>query len=237
MGKFRKFFNGFIEDGEKEKWWFSRNWFFVATIVLIVLMTTLHGTVGAAWDVRGGGPGAWNARLNFSFIYHSFFSSLLHLDWMHLVGNMITFVILGMYLERKFGSIKFFVFVLFMAFFSSIASTANSGSPFWTGFSGVNFAIKTFILLDFIAMLVFLYKKKPTRSNLIWGIVAVSWIVITMSVQLEPSFTVRIYPFRNMGHYSGMLAGAMVYLLVALFNIRKPVKKEKIEAVSESGKE
>jgi len=214
----------FLECNEKENWWLNRNYFFVATLILITSMVLIYAFIPnqLRWDLASGSQPHWNDHLNFINIFISFWASFSHLNALHLFGNMLTFTVLGMYFERRLGSLKFLTFILLLAFFTSTAISANINTN-WTGFSGVNFALKTFVILNFISLL--LSNKKISKSNIAWQLVSTAWVFITMSVQLEP-FAIRLYPFQNMGHYSSMLAGLILFLTLALFKIKKPSKPQ-----------
>ena len=214
-----------IDDPQKEKWWLNRNYWFLGTVGLIVILAIIYGAGGISGS--GHQQSNWNDHLNFRNVWQSFINSFNHHSWTHWLANILLTLGLGIYLERKIGTIKFLGLILAMAFFVSMTTSANIQNTWWAGFSGVNFALKSFIVIDCIITL--FNNKTRTKLNIIFCSIVIAWIIIAFSVQVDPSFSFRIYPWRNMGHYSGAITGLVFGLIYQLLKLQKPKPVEKVE--------
>ena len=211
-----------VDDPQKDGWWFNRNYFFAGTGAVIFVLVMLYGIGGNAWMdnvAEVNAPTRWNDSLNYNNILRGFLNSFGHLSWLHLLGNSVSFLIMGMYLERKLGTIKLLCLILALAFFTSSAIGANHLSNWWAGFSGVNFGLKFFIGMDCIFTLA--NRRTRTKVNVIFCSIVLVWILIIFSVEIDPTFTFRIYPWRNMGHSSGALAGLVFGLIYQVLRIEQ----------------
>lgn len=86
---------------------------------------------------------------------------------------MLCFLIAGSYMERKQGTLLFFVFMITLSFFTAFASCTNDSLD-WRGFSCANYGLYSYILIDYLFVL--LQKHKRTRSNIIAGAVMLGLI-------------------------------------------------------------
>lgn len=77
-------------------------------------------------------------------VWRLFTPSLLHSDIFHLLFNMIWLVVLGRQMEQRMSKMRYIIFIMLAAFFTSTAQYLMSGSNF-LGFSGVLCAMLTFI--------------------------------------------------------------------------------------------
>ena len=203
--------------------WFHRNYFFLGTGAIVLILTALYGFGGSDWMnglARQNAQSNWNDFLNYTNIFRNFLNSFGHLSWLHLLGNVVAFSVMGVYLERKFGTIKLIILILAMAFFTSIATGANHQSSHWMGFSGVNFGLKFFILIDCIFTLC--NRDTRNKTNIIFTMIAIVWIAIIFSVEIDPTFRFRVYDWTNTGHYSGALAGLVFGLAFNVLKLEKP---------------
>jgi len=241
-----------IANNEKLKFMFNedykktspvwKNYFFVTTVFIIMLNIIIHAWA-QGWQWRAFDTSQnhlrnlWTDTLNFTNITISFFNSFDHLNWQHTMLNMLCFFVCGLYLERKKGSLKFFLLVIAMAFFTSIAISANNASPSWRGFSGVNFGLYLYIFVDygfsFRENRKILTSKFHNRFDFIFGTVVLALIYFAMCFSGGThSFSFRWYPydlFNNMGHYSGALTGLILALTLKIAKFGY-IKKEKNKA-------
>ena len=134
---------------------------------------------------------------------------------------MLCFAVCGVYLERKMGSLYFFVLIVFLAFFGSCATAANNNSMTFRGFSGVNFSLYAYILIDYI----FLCCRKNERNKfrLIYGGVMHALIYFATCFNGDAN-SVRFSPFPNdllynLGHYTGYFVGLIFGLTVNAVSI------------------
>jgi membrane associated rhomboid family serine protease len=162
----------------------------------------------------------WENTLNFKAMLASFLNSFGHNDFHHVLLNMVCFFIVGLYLERKIGSIKFAFLILASAFFTSVAVTANNMSINWLGFSGVLYALYAYILIDFFILCC--SKQKRNKFNLSLGAGAVCLIYLTMCFHPTTEKFV-LYPIgitNNLGHYSSFVTGIILTLGIKVVQIK-----------------
>ena len=76
-------------------------------------------------------------------------------------------------MERKQGTLLFFVFMITLCLFTAFASCTNDSLD-WSGFSCANYGLYSYILIDYLFVL--LQKHKRTRSNIIAGAVMLGLI-------------------------------------------------------------
>ena len=76
------------------------------------------------------------------FTYVRFFGHVIgHADWSHLIGNMMTILILGPLLEEKYGSSSMLVMMISTAFVTGVASFVLFPNVQLLGASGIVFAM------------------------------------------------------------------------------------------------
>lgn len=210
-----------IDDSTKKLHWWNRNYFYATTIAVVLVNVILYGTLGGNWENPYGGKHIWYSTLDLSNFVRAFFNCFSHSNWQHVLLNMLCFFICGLYLERKEGTLPFLALVLALTFFSALAAVTLSKSLGWHGFSGANFALYAYIIVDYI----FVFRKRTrTKFNIIAGAVMLGLIYFascfnggTASVGFE------WYPYdflNNAGHYSGFVAGAILGLFAQLCRFR-----------------
>lgn len=218
----------FINDGYKNKSWFTRNYFFAGTVLIILINILIFAIGGEDWvlDSLNTWKDHWTDVFYFKPLIRVFCNSFAHFTWRHVLLNMLCFFFCGLYLERKTGSIKFVLLILAAAFFTSAAVSANFLAVHWQGFSAVNFGLYAYITVDYLFSL---QKEKRTKFNLISGAVVLVFIYFTTCFDgAAESLSFKWYPYdlaRNMGHYSGALAGLVLGLTVQIARIG--IKKNK----------
>lgn len=198
-----------IDDGCKKLHWWNRNYFFIGTIIIIAVNILLFWLAGNDWEsVIGDGSSAhWGAAISFNNIIRLILNAFSHSSWQHVLLNMLCFLIVGIYLERKKGTFSFMALVLVMTFLSSLAIGANRCGIGWHGFSGANYALYAYVIVDYVFMFV---SKKWTKTNIIYGAIMIALIYLAMCANDGATFSFEWYPYDliyNMGHYSSMLAG------------------------------
>ena len=206
----------FLNDKSKRLTYFNRNYFFVTTVFFVLLNIFLY-MFAARGRVVYEQPDWYSFSIKNQFV--AFAKSFEHANLQHCMLNMLCFFIAGIYLERKKGSLNFMLFVLFMSFFTAFASSTNAISIYWRGFSGVNYGIYGYIIIDYISVL--LCKRKRYLFNIVSGAVILALIYFAMcfcggtsTVSFKP------YPYdliNNIGHESGLFAGLIfgIYETVA----------------------
>lgn len=129
---------------------------------------------------------------------------------------------------KKKGTINTFALVLIMAFFTSTAVGANAVSIAQHGFSGVNYGLYAYVIVDYC----FVFRKETrTKFNVVSGAVLIALIYFAMCFNggtSTVSFAWYPYDFmHNMGHYSSFLAGAVLGITVQTVKLiaRKEAKQ------------
>lgn len=139
-------------------------------------------------------------------------NTFTHFNWLHTFLNMFCFLVAGMYLERKQGSFPFLLFMVLLIFFTGFASTANDISLRWKGFSGANYGLYGYIIIEYIFML--FQKRKRDIVNIVSGAVVLGLIYLAMCFNGGTSMIgFEWFPYdllRNLGHASGFFAGIVL---------------------------
>lgn len=222
MNRISKFINNNRND---QKWW-RRNWFFATTVCVVLLCVILHAALGSCWHIETdnnftyadlaqgfyGSKSHWHDCLYFSSLLQTFFSSFSHINWQHVLLNMLCFFICGIYLERKLGSVKFFSLVVGFAFFGGCAVAANNNSIDFYGFSGVNFALYAYVLVDYLFCVI--PKARRNKTDTVYGGIMLGLIYFAMCFNGgTKSVSFSWYPydaFYNLGHYTSYFVGLII---------------------------
>ena len=117
-------------------------------------------------------------------------------------------------IERKIGTVNLFILVVTYSFVCNCAVSANyKGASH--GFSGVNYGLYAYIIIDYIFMFVF---KKVNKINVIYGAIILALIyVASCFCGGTTNFQFALYPYdliTNMGHYKSFLSGGIIALLL-----------------------
>lgn len=102
--------------------------------------------------------------------------------------------------------------MVLVVFFTGFASSANDISLRWHGFSGANYGLYGYIIIEYVFML--LQSRKRDKVNVVLGAVILCLIYLAMCFN---GGTVSIgfewYPYdllHNLGHASGFFAGIVL---------------------------
>ena len=218
-----------IDDKTKNLYWWNRNYFYIGTLFIIGLNFLLFFVLEKGWSYQMCDPDVSpGAQLNFINFVCSFLNCFAHSSLDHVLGNMICFLVIGTFLERKYGSLPIIGLTFFVALFASLAVSANGVDAVWGGFSIVNFAFYGWILIDFL----FLFKKgKKSKANIIYGAVILALIYLFMCCKNFSTFSFVWYPddlLCYLGHYTGFLVGMILACFVNIFRLVS-VKEHKSE--------
>lgn len=223
MGEHMKFF----DDKNKVVTKWNRNYFYLGTILIIAICVILAWQVGFSWHFNLFDSTAQysGSTVNFLNILSPLFSALDHSSWEHVRGNIISFAIMGIYLERKLGTFKFLSLCLVFMFFSPAYGSHMMAGIGHLGMSGVNYSLYAFVFVDFI----FSFKQqRKNPTSLIFGIIAIIYAyVFSMSYAGTGFINVTYYPknfIEHAGHFSGFVAGILVGLFYQLTKRTKDTK-------------
>lgn len=216
-----------IDDQTKKLTARNRNYFFAVTVLVTVLCITLHACLGNYWTSHIG-PYEQDSR---GFMIYKgsrmiiFLNCFAHANWQHCLLNMLCFFICGCWLERREGSLKFFVILLATIIITSLA-VAGGWNTRWAGYSGVNYGLYAYTIVDFLFSL---QKSKRDKFNFIGGSVMMALIYFSMCFN---GGVERIgfvwYPydlFSNRGHYASFLVILPVAIILQGFYYLKSKNK------------
>ena len=202
----------YIDDENKKVKWYNKNIFYVCTL-FIVFSNIFAFCFGSDWT-----PdfvySKWTDSLNFKNLVACFFGAFEHSNLQHCLLNSLCFLIAGTYIERKIGTVNLLILVLSLIFFSTCSVSANYSGGFH-GFSGVNYSIYAYVIIDYIFMFI---DKKQNKANIIYGAIMLVLIyVASCFCGGTASFQFKWYPYdliTNMGHYTSFLTGTIITLLL-----------------------
>ncbi|MDE6200805.1 MAG: rhomboid family intramembrane serine protease [Clostridiales bacterium] len=211
-------FTMIINNNRKDLKWWQHNWVFATTVFFVLLCIIIHSTQGdLGIDIDFNNH--WHDCLYFKGLLRVFLSSFFHANWQHVLLNMLCFFICGIYLERKIGSIYFLLLILAFSLFGNSAVSANHGSLWFRGFSGVNYAIYAYILVDYLFCVI--PKTKRNKLNIIYGGVMLGLIYFAACFNggtQKVSFS--WYPYdamHNLAHYTSYFAGLIIATVLCTF--------------------
>ena len=217
-----------INDNTKTLKWWNRNYFFIAVILVVLVNIILYAACGSNWQSQfDPGFSAWEELFNISPLWRQFLNNFSHANWQHCLLNMLCFVICGGWLERRKGSFALIGLVILMSVVGSAFVTAVRGSYHYHGFSGVNYALYAYAIVDYI----FLFRKE-TRSceNVTSGSILMGLIYIAACFDGGvDKVSFRIYPYdflHNVGHYASFVAGLIIAIVVQVVKIFSGFEKK-----------
>lgn len=199
-----------LNDARKNTTKRTANYFFVVTIVIVLINVIVFAVCGGDTGDISVRPD-WG-RFSVNNLMQTVINTFTHFNWQHTLLNMLCFLIAGMYLERKKGSFPFLLLMVLMIFFTGFASGANDISLRWKGYSGANYGLYGYIVIEYIFML--FQKRKRDIFNIISGAVVLGLIYLAMCFNGGTSaFGFEWFPYdllHNLGHASGFFAGIVL---------------------------
>lgn len=218
-----------LDDKCKKLNYWNRNYYFVTTIVITLLNIILFAACEKPWIAERSNWGSFSV----TNLVQALINTYWHLNWQHVLLNMLCFFISGLYLERKKGSLKFFLFIIVMSFFTAFASCTNDVSLGWTGFSGMNYGLYGYILFEFLFTCI--RRDKRSLFNILIGVLIVALIYFAMCFNGGTEKVSFVwYPYdllHNLGHASGFVVGLIFGLyeqvssLISAIQSKPPKKK------------
>lgn len=204
----------------KKLFWWNKNYFFLGTLAIILINLIIFFT-GAKLPPRETNNN-WQSVLNFKNLCYHFSSAFFHLNAQHCLLNSLCFLVVGCFVERKYGSISLLSLVFVFALFCECMVSANhySGGG-GIGYSGVNFAFYAFIIVDFIFNFKLLKEDKLTLI-LSFIVILLIYVACCFCGGTE-EFTFKIYPYdliTNIGHYTSFLGGLIFTTFINLYKLK-----------------
>ncbi len=199
-----------LNDARKNTTKRTANYFFVVTIAVVLINVLVFAACGFDTGDIAVLPD-WG-RFSINNLLQTVINTFTHFNWQHTLLNMLCFLIAGMYLERKKGSLPFLLFMVLVVFFTGFASSANDVSLRWHGFSGANYGLYGYIIVEYLFTL--LQKRKRDALNFVLGAVVLGLIYFAMCFNGgTSSIGFEWFPYdllHNLGHASGFFAGIVL---------------------------
>lgn len=200
----------FVNDTGKRLTWTTRNYFFLGTFFIVFLNLFIYAVCKSETYFFAVLPD-WG-KFSVNNLFQALVNSYTHINWQHVLLNMLCFAVAGSYLERKTGTLLFLLFLFVLSLFTSFASCTNDISISAIGFSGVNYGLYGYILCEYIFTLC--RKNRRTLFNIIYGAAVLGLIYFAMCFS---GGTTRVsfewYPYdllHNLGHASGFVVGLVM---------------------------
>ena len=145
------------------------------------------------------------------WIFQYFTACFLHANFMHLLMNMVALYFFGVFLEKKFGRIKFLSLYLVSGVLANILWHVISSPDLPAlGASGAVFGIVA-------ALTMFI----PNQKVLAFFIIpAKLWVVVSIILLVELVLAIFPMEWDNMGHLVHLM-GALIGSLYYIFFLRK----------------
>lgn len=146
---------------------------------------------------------AYGAKYNQAILegqYWRFFTPVfLHVNILHMGLNMLNLIVLGIFVERIFGHLRFLLIYLVTGVISIIASFYFAPQEISVGASGAIFG-----LVGAYSLFIFIHRK-AFRGG---GIPALSWLVLIIGINL--GIGLIIPNVDNYAHVGGFLSGCIL---------------------------
>lgn len=160
----------------------------IAINILVYLMVNLFGVFGTRAQIFDKGALSWYYIREFKQYYRLVTSMFMHLNWSHLINNMIVLLFIGRNLERTVGKMKY----LFIYFGTGIiAGTASISYNMWKEYADAALSVTT---------------RSIGASGAIFGIVgAVLYIVVINKGRMREISSRQMILFVILSLYNGVV--------------------------------
>jgi membrane associated rhomboid family serine protease len=132
----------------------------------------------------------------------------LHANILHVGLNMLNLIVLGVFVERIFGHLRFLLIYLVTGIISIVASFYFAPQEISVGASGAIFG-----LVGAYSLFVFIHRRAFRRG----GIPALSWLVLIIGINL--GIGLIIPNIDNYAHVGGFLSGCVLGWFFAPFYV------------------
>ena len=214
MGKFT---NNVVNAKQKELRVFNKNYFFLTTILFIGAMFLTYYCFEKQID----------KIVETNKFYNIFLMVFRHGDLGHIVGNVISFFVVSLFLERHFGSLKYLFILIFAIPLSSMAVFLISGHFSWIGESALNY----FLYALFVTVVLFNFKSYilDKWQNLFTFFTIGAICLIMCWCGSTEALTENIAEFfqfgaftdliTNRSHWSGAIMGTLVGMFAGFYSL------------------
>ena len=86
----------FFDDKSKDLKWHNRNYFYIGTIMIVLINVLLFVVLGNSWDssiISVDNLGHWEDPFYFNSTIASFFNAFSHANLQHVLLNMLCFAV------------------------------------------------------------------------------------------------------------------------------------------------
>lgn len=160
--------------------------------ILTVLLSTKYNET-TALIVLGADYMTFTKGLN--QFYRFITAAFVHGGFIHLLSNMYSMYVLGRFVERNYGTLKYLLILFVCILVGSMSQAILSSNTITVGMSGGLYGLMVFFILDLI-----IYRKVPISSFM-------PLIFINLSINFL-STTAFI------AHLGGAIAGYLMYLIL-----------------------
>lgn len=152
-------------------------------------------------------PIAMFEKISQGQIWRFFTPTLLHLDLLHILFNMLWLIFLGKQIEQRISKFKYLVFIVVVGVISNTAQYLMSG-PYFLGFSGVIMGMVAFI---WVRQRIAPWEGYPTPKSvfLFIGVYIILMFILSFFSFVTQSLNVNIPTpsIANTGHLVGAICG------------------------------
>lgn len=195
----KKFYTNIINDKNKELNWRNSNFCYVTTILfMFILIATFLWCESAITKI-----------LDQNLHWNIFLLPFRHSDWLHLFGNLECFFFVSLFLERRYGSLKYLLIVLITIPLSPLVWFAVTGCA-GRGESLVNFFL---FGIFFVEIFAHFHECFLTKYQNIFTIVTILLVLVLMSFTKQIQFSL-LTTLLTFNHGSAFIEG----LLVGIFS-------------------
>jgi len=171
--------------------------------------------------IRVWGPGLSD---NFPATFYAVSSTLLHVGWVHLIGNMVFLWIFGNAINYKFGQAFYLLVYLLVSLASGMAHYTFSGGP-CVGASGAVYGVMGAFLVFFprndVTVVYFISIMGRTGTFSSWGIILL-WVLWDVAMLMVGYFGgIALW-----AHVGGFAVGFTVAFLCAWTGWIRPTPDE-----------
>lgn len=194
----RKFYTNIVNDKRKNLNWMNVNFFYISTIVFILVLIATF-----LWCRP-----VINSLLERSYTWNILFLPFRHLSWIHLFGNIECFLVVSLFLERRYGSFKYSLIISISILLSPLANFV------FLGLHGQGASLVNFFLFGIFFVEIFFNFREcfMTKYQNIFTIITIILILLLMSftdnIQFSPLTTLL-----TINHGSAFIEGLLVGVL------------------------
>lgn len=216
----KKFFKNFLNDKCKDLKWFNTNFCYITTITFSLVLIICYFCFLPQIDSIATTNNFWNIYL----------MSFSHSGIVHLIFNVIMFILLSLLLERHFGSFTYFIMLILIIplanityFAVGVLRSPNDMTP-WSGCG--ESCVNSFLMGMYLIVIFSHFKQYFLSKRIFLTLIPYILCIFFFSVDsskisspseffAHPSMTF-MHAFRHniSGHFAPFIVGLVVSLLI-----------------------